>query len=233
MLHALAAERPTERSGGCTARATAASTPFAAEAARCSRRCPTCGPTSATAARPERPRRSGLRQRGPAHVDAARRTRAAADAEAYLCGPTPFMEEIAPAWSRSASTPAHPHRAVRAGARADARRRGAARAAPHPPAGEPGKRPDDRVRAQQPRHPVERRLREPARARRSVRRARPLVVPHRRLPQLRDGLMAGTVDYSPEPVEPPADGSALICCSQPPRRRARSVTEASRRDTLP
>ena len=28
-------------------------------------------------------------------------------------------------------------------------------------------------------------------------------------------LIAGDVDYSPEPVEPPAEGSALICCSQP------------------
>ena len=28
-------------------------------------------------------------------------------------------------------------------------------------------------------------------------------------------LIAGEVDYSPDPVEPPADGSALICCSQP------------------
>jgi ferredoxin len=28
-------------------------------------------------------------------------------------------------------------------------------------------------------------------------------------------LIAGNVEYSPDPVEPPADGSALICCSQP------------------
>ena len=28
-------------------------------------------------------------------------------------------------------------------------------------------------------------------------------------------VIAGDVDYSPDPVEPPADGSALICCSQP------------------
>ena len=29
-------------------------------------------------------------------------------------------------------------------------------------------------------------------------------------------LLAGHVDYSPAPVEPPAEGSALICCSTPP-----------------
>jgi len=29
------------------------------------------------------------------------------------------------------------------------------------------------------------------------------------------GLVTGTVDYRPEPVEPPADGNLLICCSRP------------------
>ena len=29
------------------------------------------------------------------------------------------------------------------------------------------------------------------------------------------GLLSGTVSYAPEPVDEPADGSALICCSQP------------------
>jgi ferredoxin-NADP reductase/MOSC domain-containing protein YiiM len=29
------------------------------------------------------------------------------------------------------------------------------------------------------------------------------------------GLLSGTVSYAPDPVEDPADGSALICCSQP------------------
>jgi ferredoxin len=28
-------------------------------------------------------------------------------------------------------------------------------------------------------------------------------------------LIGGDLDYSPEPVEPPAGGSALICCSRP------------------
>jgi ferredoxin len=28
-------------------------------------------------------------------------------------------------------------------------------------------------------------------------------------------LLSGTVSYSPDPVDDPADGSALICCSQP------------------
>jgi ferredoxin-NADP reductase len=29
------------------------------------------------------------------------------------------------------------------------------------------------------------------------------------------GLLSGEVEYAPEPVDPPADGNALICCSQP------------------
>jgi ferredoxin len=29
------------------------------------------------------------------------------------------------------------------------------------------------------------------------------------------GLITGTVRYRPDPVEPPADGNVLICCSQP------------------
>jgi ferredoxin len=28
-------------------------------------------------------------------------------------------------------------------------------------------------------------------------------------------IIAGDTDYDPEPVEPAAEGSALICCSQP------------------
>jgi ferredoxin len=29
------------------------------------------------------------------------------------------------------------------------------------------------------------------------------------------GLLDGTVDYSPEPLEAPADGNLLVCCSRP------------------
>ena len=29
-------------------------------------------------------------------------------------------------------------------------------------------------------------------------------------------LLSGEVSYSPEPVDQPADGNVLICCSQPP-----------------
>ena len=29
------------------------------------------------------------------------------------------------------------------------------------------------------------------------------------------GLLSGTVAYSPDPVDAPADGNVLICCSRP------------------
>ena len=109
------------------------------------------------------------------------------DAEAYLCGPTPFMDEISAASGGDGDRRlTHPHRTVRARAGSDARHRRDTRADAPPTRRQSRERPDDRVRPQQPRHPLEQRLRQPARARRSMRRTRPLVVPHRRLPQLRD-----------------------------------------------
>src|SRR4029453_11069593 len=90
----------------------------------------------------------------------------------------------------------------------------------------------DRVRAQQPRGPVERRLREPARARRSLRRTRPLVVPHRRLPQLRDDAHRRHRRLQPRPSRTPRRrqrADLLLTAAQ--RRGPRSVTSASR-DTV-
>ena len=94
-------------------------------------------------------------------------------------------DERRPGRDRPRRRPA-PYRAVRARTRPHARHRRHAHPDAPPTRGRTRRRPDDRVRAQQPRDPLERRLREPARTRRSVRRPRPLVVPHRRLPQLRD-----------------------------------------------
>jgi ferredoxin len=31
----------------------------------------------------------------------------------------------------------------------------------------------------------------------------------------KSGLISGAVDYDPEPLDPPAAGSVLICCSRP------------------
>ena len=29
------------------------------------------------------------------------------------------------------------------------------------------------------------------------------------------GLLSGTVTYAPDPVDPPTDGTILLCCAQP------------------
>ena len=103
------------------------------------------------------------------------------DAEAYLCGPTPFMDEISAGLAAiGLDASRHPHRAVRPRAGSDAGHRAAPRGRPPTPAGEPGAGPTIEF-ARRPRRPVERAA-QPARTRRDLRRARPLVVPHRRLP---------------------------------------------------
>jgi ferredoxin-NADP reductase/MOSC domain-containing protein YiiM len=138
------------------------------------------------------------------------------DADAYICGPTAFMAEISAALVDlgidrrrlrteifGAAPPQTPGIAVTAAR------------PPHPPAGEPGNGPEVAF----------------ARSNLTVRwagryaslleLAEACDVPVRW--SCRTGVcqtcdtdvMAGTVSYDPEPVEDPADGSALICCSQP------------------
>jgi ferredoxin-NADP reductase/ferredoxin len=138
------------------------------------------------------------------------------NAEAYLCGPTPFMAEISAALaaigleaSRIHTEPFGPAPGITPGiARAPAR-------TPHPPPGRPGNGP----------------MVEFARSNLAIpwsndygsllEFAEACDVPVRW--SCRTGvchtcettLIAGKLDYNPDPVEPPADGSALICCSQP------------------
>jgi ferredoxin-NADP reductase len=138
------------------------------------------------------------------------------DAEAYLCGPTPFMDEISAALAamgidaaRIHTEPFGPAPGQTPGIAA-----GPART-PHPPAGHPGDGPTIEF------------------ARSNV--AIPWSSDYTSLLELAEAcdvpvrwscrtgvchscettLIAGQVQYSPDPVEPPADGSALICCSQP------------------
>ena len=138
------------------------------------------------------------------------------DAEAYLCGPIPFMDELSAGLaamgldgSRIHTEPFGPAPSLTPGI-VDAPAR-----TPHPPAGAPGDGP----------------MIEFARSN--------LAIPWRKdyasLLELAEAcdvpvrwscrtgvcrscettLIAGDVGYSPDPVEPAADGSALICCSQP------------------
>ena len=122
----------------------------------------------------------------------------------------------APAWPRSASTPSHIHTepfgpapGLTPGIASTPAR------APHPPAGEPGSGPTiefARSNLAIPWSGDYASLLELAEAcdvpvRWSCRTG----VCH----NCETTLIAGTVDYDPDPVEPPADGSALICCSRP------------------
>ncbi len=138
------------------------------------------------------------------------------DAEAYLCGPTPFMEEISAGLvaigldaSRIHTEPFGPMPGQTPGIASMPVR------TPHPPAGRPGSGP-------------------------TIEFARSNLVVHwngdyANLLELAEAcdvpvrwscrtgvchtcetaLISGKVGYSPDPVEPPADGSLLICCAQP------------------
>jgi ferredoxin-NADP reductase/MOSC domain-containing protein YiiM/ferredoxin len=138
------------------------------------------------------------------------------NAEAYLCGPTPFMDEISAALAAMGlgaaqihTEPFGPAPGLTPGIAATPTR------TPHPPPGGPGRGP----------------MIEFARSNLAIswsedyasllELAEACDVPVRW--SCRTGvchncettLIAGTLDYDPQPVEPPAEGSALICCSRP------------------
>src|SRR4051794_2653791 len=138
------------------------------------------------------------------------------DAQAYLCGPAPFMDEISAGLaaigldaSNTHTEPFGPAPGSTPGIAATPAR------APHPPAGEPGTGATiefARSNLAIPWSGDYASLLELAEAcdvpvRWSCRTG----VCH----SCETTLIAGTLDYEPDPVEPPADGSALICCSRP------------------
>ena len=138
------------------------------------------------------------------------------DAEAYLCGPTPFMEEISAGLaamgidaSRIHTEPFGPAPGLTPGIAATPAR------TPHPPAGQPGNGPTIEFARSDLAIPWSSDYTS------LLELAEACDVPVRW--SCRTGvchncettLIAGNLEYSPDPVEPPADGSALICCSQP------------------
>ncbi len=138
------------------------------------------------------------------------------EAEAYLCGPTPFMDEISASLaalgidaSRIHSEPFGPAPALTPGIAATPSR------TPHPPDGQTGNGATiefARSNLAIPWSGDYTSLLELAEA---------CDVPARW--SCRTGvchtcettLIAGDLDYDPDPVEPPTEGSALICCSRP------------------
>ena len=138
------------------------------------------------------------------------------DAQAYLCGPAPFMDEISAALaalgidaSRTHTEPFGPAPGLTPGIAATPAR------TPHPPAGRPGNGPTiefARSNLAIPWSSDYSSLLELAEACDvPVRWACRTGVCH----TCETTLIAGNIGYSPNPVESPADGNALICCSQP------------------
>jgi ferredoxin-NADP reductase/MOSC domain-containing protein YiiM/ferredoxin len=140
----------------------------------------------------------------------------ARDAHAYLCGPTSFMEEISAGLvgvgidpSRIHTEPFGPAPGITPGIAAVAAR------PPHPPAGRPGNGPTIEFARSNLAIPWSSEYGSVLELAEAcdvpVRWACRTGVCH----TCETTLIAGDVGYSPDPVEPPADGSALICCSQP------------------
>jgi ferredoxin-NADP reductase/MOSC domain-containing protein YiiM/ferredoxin len=139
-----------------------------------------------------------------------------ADAQAYICGPTAFMDEISASLaalgfdaSRIHTEPFGPAAGLTPGIAAAPAR------APHPPAGQPGDGPtiafarSDLTIPWSTDYGTLLELAESCDV--PVRWACRTGVCH----TCETTLIAGNVDYSPDPVEPPTGGSVFICCAQP------------------
>jgi len=138
------------------------------------------------------------------------------DAEAYLCGPTRFMDEISAGLAALGFDAARIHTEPFGPAASETPGIAAMPArAPHPPAGEPGTGPMIEFARSDLTIPWSRDYGT------LLELAESCDVPVRW--SCRTGvcqtcettLIAGSVDYRPDPVEPPTDGSVFICCSQP------------------
>ncbi|MCX5181267.1 MOSC and FAD-binding oxidoreductase domain-containing protein [Streptomyces sp. NBC_00268] len=139
------------------------------------------------------------------------------DADAYLCGPVAFMDSLTAALVDCGLDASRIHTEIfGAGPAITPGIKGASTApAPHQPAGPPGTGPEvsfARSGLTVPWNEAQESLLELAEA---------CDVPVQW--SCRTGvchtcelaLMSGAVDYSPDPVEPPAEGNILICCSKP------------------
>ena len=137
------------------------------------------------------------------------------DADAYLCGPSAFMAELSAGLVTYGLDPARVHTEIFGAAPALTPGIATASIPPHLPAGPPGPGPVvsfARSGVSAPWGPPNASLLEFAEAcdvptRWSCRTG----VCH----NCETALLSGAVRYDPEPLEPPAEGNILICCSQP------------------
>lgn len=138
------------------------------------------------------------------------------DAQTYLCGPTPFMEQLSAGLVASGIDPAHIHTEPFGPApRMTPGIAAAATRTPHLPPGHPGSGPTvefARSNLAVPwseGYPNVLELAEACDV--PVRWSCRTGVCH----SCETAMIAGGVDYDPDPVEAPADGIALICCALP------------------
>ncbi len=138
------------------------------------------------------------------------------DGDAYLCGPAAFMTDASAALVGIGLDGARIHTEIFGAA--PSRTPGIAAAPsrpPHPPAGEPGSGP----RIEFARSGLDVRWDQGYAS--LLELAEACDVPVRWSCRTgvchtcESGLVAGTVSYGPDPVDDPADGNVLICCSQP------------------
>ncbi len=138
------------------------------------------------------------------------------DADAYICGPAGFMADISAALVDLGIDPGRVRTEIFGAAPSQTPGIAAAAARPpHPPAGDPGDGPEVAFA----RSGLT--VRWASRYASLLELAEACDVPVRW--SCRTGVcqtcdtdvMSGTVSYAPDPVEDPAEGSALICCSQP------------------
>ena len=216
MLHALAAERSAREVWWLHGARSGSEHSFAAEARACSRLCPTRTGTSASAApAPATPgttsRRRGACRRRSSRRSGCRRTRTPTSA-----GPPAFMEEVSAALAALGLDAHHIHTelfgaapSLTPGIAPEASR------PPHPPAGEPGEGPlvafarSDLSVSWSPDYASLLELAEACDV--PVRWSCRTGVCH----NCETAVVSGDVRYSPDPVEEPGAGRALICCSQP------------------
>ncbi|HEX5303430.1 MAG TPA: MOSC and FAD-binding oxidoreductase domain-containing protein [Streptosporangiaceae bacterium] len=139
-----------------------------------------------------------------------------ADADAYLCGPAGFMAEMSAAVTDLGIDRARVHTEIFGATPASTPGIAAVPARPpHPPAGPPGTGPEIAFARSgltvrwSPGYGSLLELAEACDV--PVRWSCRTGVCH----SCETGLMSGTVSYAPEPVDDPAPGDILICCSQP------------------
>jgi ferredoxin-NADP reductase/MOSC domain-containing protein YiiM/ferredoxin len=138
------------------------------------------------------------------------------DAEVYMCGPTAFMDDISAGLAALGFDASRIHTEVFGPAASETPGiRATPARVPHPPAGQPGNGPtiafarSDLTIPWSGDYGTLLELAESCDV--PVRWSCRTGVCH----TCETTLIAGTVDYNPDPVEPPTQGSVFICCAQP------------------